>query len=60
MPAKSNRSRIPVEFVFNPNWWFRNFGISFDRRFYFDREARIANDLLMRRALYERFGSRRA
>ena len=56
MPAKSNRSRIPVEFVFNPNWWFRNFGISFDRRFYFDREARIANDLLMRRALYERFG----
>jgi hypothetical protein len=56
MPAKPNRSRIPVEFVFNPNWWFRNYGISFDRPFYFDPEARIANDLLIRRALYERFG----
>lgn len=54
-PAKSNRSRIPVEFVFNPNWWFRNYGISFDRPFYFDPEERNANDLLMRRALYERF-----
>jgi hypothetical protein len=56
MPAKTERSRIPVEFVFNPNWWFRNYGISFGREFYFDREQRIANDLLMRHALYERFG----
>ena len=47
---------MPVEFVFNPNWWFRNYGVSFDRPFYFDREARITNDVLMRRALHERFG----
>jgi hypothetical protein len=47
---------IPVELVFNPNWWFRNYGISFDRPFYFDPRARIENDVRMRRALYERFG----
>lgn len=47
---------IPVEVVFTPNWWFRNYGIPFDEGFYFDRETRIRNDVLMRRALYERFG----
>ena len=56
MPTKPEHSRIPVEFVFNPNWWFQNYGISFDQRFYFDRDTRIANDVLMRRALHERFG----
>lgn len=48
--------KVPVELVFNPNWWFRNYGISFDESFYFDREARIRNDRIMRRALYQRFG----
>jgi hypothetical protein len=47
---------IPVELIFNPNWWFRNYGISFDRPFYFDPKTRIDNDVLMRRVLYERFG----
>ena len=48
--------KVPVEVIFNPNWWFRNYGISFDRSFYFDREARIGNDVQMRRVLWERFG----
>ncbi len=47
---------IPVEVVFNPNWWFHHYGISFDESFYLDREGRVANDVVMRRALYERFG----
>jgi hypothetical protein len=47
---------LPVEVIFNPNWWFRNYGISFDRPFYFDREVRIENDIAMRRALFARFG----
>lgn len=47
---------VPCEIVFNPNWWFRNYGISFDESFYFDHDARIENDLRMRVALYERFG----
>ena len=53
---KPQISGIPVEVIFNPNWWFRNYGISFDESFYFDRERRIANDLAMRRALWDRFG----
>jgi uroporphyrinogen-III decarboxylase len=46
---------IPAEVIFNPHWWYQNYGISFDESFYFDRELRIQNDLKMRRALYERF-----
>jgi hypothetical protein len=51
-----HNSSIPVEVIFNPNWWFRHYGIFFDESFYLDRESRIANDVAMRRALYERFG----
>ena len=47
---------VPCEVIFNPNWWFRNYGISFDESFYFDAEARTRNDRQMRRALWERFG----
>jgi uroporphyrinogen decarboxylase-like protein len=49
-------SSMPVEMVFAPNWWLRHYGIAFDRPFYFDPEVRIANDLAMGRALYDRFG----
>ena len=42
--------------IFNPNWWFQNYGIRFDQSFYFDRALRIQNDVRMRAALYERFG----
>lgn len=47
---------IPIELVFNPNWWYQTAGISFDESFYFDPTARIQNDVVMRRTLYERFG----
>ena len=47
---------IPVELVFNPNWWYRTAGISFDESFYFDPTMRIRNDVIMRRVLHERFG----
>jgi len=46
---------IAAEVIFNPNWWHRNYGISFDEWFYFDSALRIQNDVQMRRALYERF-----
>ena len=48
---------IPVEMVFNPHWWFRNYGISFDRSFYLDKEVRIENDVKMRAALFDRYGA---
>ena len=47
---------LPVELVFNPNWWYHTAGISFDKAFYFDAETRIENDVTMRRVLYERYG----
>lgn len=47
---------VPVEVIFHPNWWFRQYGLRFEQEFYLDRETRIQNDLFMRRALYERFG----
>ena len=47
---------LPVELVFNPNWWHQAAGISFDRGFYFDPTTRVQNDIVMRRVLYERYG----
>jgi hypothetical protein len=47
---------LPVELVFNPNWWHNTAGISFAEPFYLDRRTRIENDVIMRRVLYERYG----
>lgn len=47
---------IPAEIIFNPTWWCRNYGISFEQPFYLDAATRIENDVLMRRVLHERFG----
>jgi len=47
---------VPVEVVFAPDWWHAHYGVEFDEPFYFDRDARIENDVVMRRALYKRFG----
>lgn len=47
---------IPVNVVFSPGWWRRHYGISFEEPFYLDVETRIRNDVVMRRALFDRFG----
>ncbi len=47
---------LPVELVFNPNWWHQTAGISFDENFYLDAATRIQNDVTMRRVLFERYG----
>jgi uroporphyrinogen-III decarboxylase len=46
---------LPLELVFNPNWWHTATGISFDESFYLDAATRIRNDVTMRRALHERY-----
>ena len=56
MPPITAEEFLPVELVFNPNWWYHTAGISFDESFYFDAETRIQNDVTMRRVLYERYG----
>lgn len=50
------RPILPLELVFNPNWWYQTAGIRFDRSFYLDSLTRIQNDLRMRRVLHERYG----
>jgi uroporphyrinogen-III decarboxylase len=57
MVGEAGREFLPVELVFNPNWWYQTAGISFERAFYFDPQVRIQNDVTMRRVLYERFGA---
>jgi hypothetical protein len=47
---------LPVELIFNPNWWYHTAGISFDPSFYFDSQTRLMHDVAMRRVLYERYG----
>ena len=47
---------LPIELVFHPNWWYKNYGLSFDRPFYMDLQARVENDQFMQRVLYGRFG----
>ena len=47
---------LPLELVFNPNWWHHTACISFDEAFYLDAETRIQNDVVMRRVLHERYG----
>lgn len=54
--TQTTREFLPVELVFNPNWWYQTAGISFDRAFYLDPQTRITNDVTMRRALHQRFG----
>jgi hypothetical protein len=54
--ATTAQEFLPIELVFNPNWWNRTAGISFDEGFYLDAATRIRNDVTMRRVLYERFG----
>jgi hypothetical protein len=51
-----SRVFLPVELVFNPNWWHQTAGICFDRSFYLDPQARISNDVIMRRVMYQRYG----
>lgn len=57
MSPTTATSLLPVELVFNPNWWHKTAGISFDEAFYLDAETRIQNDITMRRVLHQRFGS---
>ena len=50
------KTKIPVDFISNPNWWYRNYEIPFAEGFYLNKQVRVNNDVSMRRALFERFG----
>jgi hypothetical protein len=50
------QSVLPVDVVFTPQWWHRNYGLTFREAFFFDPHTRVASERLMRKALYDRFG----
>jgi hypothetical protein len=49
------KSVLPVDIVFHPNWWNKNYGISFQKGFFFDPIIRVESDFLMRKHLRDRF-----
>ncbi len=49
------KEKLPVEIVFHPYWWYKNYGIRFNRDFFFDPDTRVESDRLMRQYLYDRF-----
>ncbi len=51
-----SKTFLPVEIVFHPNWWFHEYGIPFDRAHYFDPQRRVEDEMLIRKALWQRFG----
>jgi hypothetical protein len=47
---------LPIDVVFHPNWWNKNYGLSFDRDFFYDPDRRVSQEQRMRQLLFERFG----
>jgi len=52
----ASRDSIPLGVGFYPDWWHKHYGISFDKKYYFDPETRVEARLAMDKALYQRFG----
>jgi len=50
------KDHIPLGVGFYPDWFYRQYGISFGRKYYFDPETRVAARMEIERRLYERFG----
>jgi hypothetical protein len=47
---------LPADVIFHPNWWNKNYGLTFDRDFFYDPTRRVNQEKQMRKLLYERFG----
>jgi methanogenic corrinoid protein MtbC1/uroporphyrinogen-III decarboxylase len=47
---------IPLGVGFYPDWFYNHYGISYDRKYYFDPETRIAARMEMEKRLHDRFG----
>jgi hypothetical protein len=52
----NSKQFLPVDVIFHANWWNKNYGIKFDRGFFFDPVRRVESELRMRQILHERFG----
>ncbi len=52
----AEKEHIPLGVGFYPDWFHKHYGISFDRKYYFDPETRIEARMEIDKRLYERFG----
>ena len=52
----SARELLPVEVVFHPHWWHRQYGLDFSEAFFHSPEVRVESEKRIRQILYERFG----
>lgn len=50
------KDHVPLGVGFYPDWFWKHYSISFDRKYYFDPETRIQARMEMSKRLYERFG----
>lgn len=46
---------LPIAFVFHPEWWHKNYGLCFERDFFYDPDTRVEADLKMRKIMNDRF-----
>lgn len=52
----ADREHINLGVGFYPDWWHRNYGLSFGREYYFDPIRRVETRMAMDKALHERYG----
>jgi methanogenic corrinoid protein MtbC1/uroporphyrinogen-III decarboxylase len=52
----AERNHIPLGVGFYPDWFNKHYGVSFDRKYYFDPETRIEARMEIDKSLFERFG----
>ncbi|MEW5911582.1 MAG: uroporphyrinogen decarboxylase family protein [Thermodesulfobacteriota bacterium] len=50
------KEHIPLGVGFYPDWWHKNYGLSFGREYYYNPDYRVQMQGQMQQALYERFG----
>ena len=47
---------LPVEIVFHPNWWNKNFGMDFGWDYFFDPDTRVKAEQQTVKILHDKFG----
>lgn len=52
----NSKQFLPVEIVFHPNWWNKNYEIDFGWNYFFDPDTRVSAEQKMSEILYQKFG----
>ncbi len=52
----TEKQHITLGVGFYPDWFYKNYGISFGKEYYFDPEARVEARMNIEKCLHERFG----